>query len=551
MISWIQSTFQQHFKWLFLLLLATVIVSFVFITNTSGGLHQAAQKIPDRPFFDLNLSLAADQQRLMGDTQLSIILQRGSVEGISPDQIEDYAKQRYAAIHLADTLGLPNPTDEEVAAHVRSLGAFAGTDGNFDPKRYADFRDRIKTDPRMTEADVARVMIGDLRFNSYRKLLGGPGYILPADIAEELARGTTKWTLNLATVDASAFTPNIEISDSVLAPWFESNARRFEVPARVSVSAIEFPASQFAAGITLSDSDLRAAYDANPARFPAEDKALTGDAAFAAVRTKVETTLRAERASRAALAAASDVAVKLIEQSVKLADLPAFLDQNKLTLIDAGLVGPGTAPASLGGPAASAKLAPATQRLTAGAPYSDPVPTPSGAALLVWRDTVAAHTPALAEVRTQVVAAYREAEQRRLFNAAGRQLRTATQAALAAGKPFADAAKSAAPAAGLKVEVKAIPAFSLTNPPKDLDYTVYGAIEKLSQGGLSEFVTTRGSSGILVHVQEKATPPADTASAEYKNLQSRLGDFLSSRLAASLLETTASAELAKSAPAQP
>ena len=551
MISWIQRTFQQHFKWLFIILLGTVIVSFVFITNTSGGLHQAAPKIPDRPFFDLNLSSAADQQRLMGDTQLSIILQRGSVEGISPDQIEDYAKQRYAALHLAEAVGLPNPTQEEIAEHVRSLGAFRGTDGKFDAKRYADFRDRLKTDPRMTEADVARVMLGDLRFATYRKLLAGPGYVLPADIVEELARSSTRWSLALATVDSNAFAPSIEISDTTLVPWFEANARRYEIPARVSVASVEFLSSQFSAGLTFTDADLRAAYDANPARFPAEDKTLAGDAAFAAVRTKVETALRAERSARAALAAASDLAVKLVEQNVKLADLPAFLAKYNLTLTEAGLVGRDIAPASLGGTAAAAKLAPLTQRLSADAPYSDPVATPAGAALLVWRDTVAAHSPALDEVRTLAIVGYREAEQRRLFNAAGRQFRAAVQTSVAAGKSFTDAVAEAATATSLKAEVKTIPPFTLAAPPKEIDFAIFGALEKLAQGGVSEFITSRGAGGIVVYAVEKTTPPADPASADYTDLRTRLGEFLSSRVAASLLESAATAELAKSTPAAP
>lgn len=552
MISWIQRTFQHHFKWLFLILLGTVIVSFVFITNTSGGLHQAAPKIPDRPFFDLNLASTADQQRLMGDTQLSIILQRGSVEGISPEQIEEYAKQRYAALHLADSLGLPNPSDDEVAAHVRSLGAFQGSDGKFDAKRYADFRDRLKTDPRMTESDVARVMLGDLRFATYRKLLAGPGYVMPADVVEELSRSSTRWSLALATVDAAAFAPSIEISDTNLIPWFSANARRFEIPARVSVASVEFLSSQFSAGLTFTDADLRAAYDSNPARFPADDKTIIApDALFAAVRSKVETTLRAERSARAALSAASDLAVKLIDQNVKLADLPGFLAKNNLTLTEAGLVGRDIAPASLGGTAATAKLAPITRRLSADAPYSDPVSTPAGAALLVWRDTVAAHSPALTEVRTLAIVGYREAEQRRLFSAAGRQFRTAVQASLAKGQPFADAVAAAATAASLKAEVKTITPFTLATPPKDLDSAVFSTLEKLSQGGVSDFITTRGANGILVHAIEKSTPPADPASPAYTDLRTRLGEFLSGRVAASLLEFAAAAELAKSAPAAP
>ena len=37
MITWIQKYFQHHFRTIFGVLLALIIVSFVFITNTSGA----------------------------------------------------------------------------------------------------------------------------------------------------------------------------------------------------------------------------------------------------------------------------------------------------------------------------------------------------------------------------------------------------------------------------------------------------------------------------------------------------------------------------------
>ncbi|MEY4487511.1 MAG: hypothetical protein RIQ79_19 [Verrucomicrobiota bacterium] len=550
MISWIQRTFQQHFKWLFLLLLGTVIVSFVFITNTSGGLHQAGQKLPDRPFFDLNLTVASDQQRLMGDAELSIMLQRGSVEGINTAQIEEYAKQRYAGIHFANKLGLPDPTEADIANHVRNLGAFMGTDGKFDAKRYSDYRDSLKTNPRITEADISRVMLGDVRFAAYRKLLAGPGYVLPAEIVGELGRNTTRWSLAVATIDAAAFSPSIDTSDTKLAAWFTANARRFEIPARVAVAAIQFP-SKPDESLKFTDAELRAVYDANTSRFAAEGQTAGTDAAFAAVRAKVETALRLDRANRAALAAASDVAVKLVEQNIKSADLAAFLIKEKLTLSEVGQIGRDTAPVVLGGQGAVSRLAPIAQRLSADAPYSDPVPTPSGAALLVWRDNIAAHSPSLEEVRAPVLSAYRAAEQHRLFNEAGQTLRAAVQAALTAGKPFADAVTAAATAAGLKADIKTIAPFTTAEPPKDLDYSVFGALDKLAQGGLSQFITTRSANGVLVQVVEKSTPSADPTSSAYIELKERLNNYLGAQAAASLLADSASAELAKSAPVAP
>ncbi len=192
MISWIQRTFQQHFKWLFLLLLGVVIVSFVFITNASSGLGSGGQpKIPDRPFFGINLSKVEDSRPLIQDAQLSLFLQRSPNQPEpSPSEVEQYALQRHLALHLADQLGLatPAPDSPEVAAHIQTLGHFTGANGSFDPKAYSAFIDSLKVNPRLTEGDIARVILDDIRAQAYQKLLAGPGYVLASDLAEQLGR---------------------------------------------------------------------------------------------------------------------------------------------------------------------------------------------------------------------------------------------------------------------------------------------------------------------------------------------------------------------------
>lgn len=166
MISWIQRTFQQHFKAVFIGLLAITIVSFIFTIGAAGGIGRADRTVLKREFFGYNLGSQEDQGRLMGDAALSANLLVGY--GLEGEQVQNYAFQRAASLHLANELGIPAANPEEIAAQIKTLRAFAGQDGQFDPKRYATFRDTLKTNPRLTEADIARVLSDDVRADKVR-----------------------------------------------------------------------------------------------------------------------------------------------------------------------------------------------------------------------------------------------------------------------------------------------------------------------------------------------------------------------------------------------
>lgn len=565
MISWIQRTFQQHFKWLFILLLGAVIISFVLMSNASSGIGDGrARRQPPRPFLGIDLAQAEDMRRLDLDGQLSIYLRFAPQRELAPEQIRQYALLRHATLHLADQLGLPTPTDEQLVAHIRTLRAFANpATREFDPKLYADFGDDLRKNPRgFTEGDASRVIAEDARAAAYEKLLAGPGYVLPSDVVEMLNRRDTVWTLSVATLDGSAYAPAIDTSDAALAAWFETNARRYEIPAAVSVAAITVPAAGFAAQVKLTDADVRAAYDANPARYPAPadvkapeikldpatGKDLAADAAFAAVRPLVEADLRKDRAEKAALHAASDLAVTLLERDVKPDGLPAFLaGRADLALSEIGAVSARSIPAALGGPSAS-EVADEAARLSAARPYSNPVAIPAGAAILVWRENIPARVPALADVRDRAAADRLAAEKRRLFSEAGRAYQTAVAAAIAAGKSFDEAAKSAAPA-GTKAEVKTFKPFSRAGQfPEDFDYSALQAIETLAKGKVSDFYPSGETTGVLVYALDAVAPAVDPASAAYLSVKGDIARSLGQANANALIAAFVDAELAKIAP---
>ena len=130
MISWIQKTFQQHFRAIFAVLLAIIIISFVFTIGAAPGIGRAERQSLERRVFGYNLGSQEDQSRLFGDAALSAQLQAG----FSPEssELQSYAFQRAASLSLADELHIPPTSTQEVSEFIKTLRVFAGQDGQFD-----------------------------------------------------------------------------------------------------------------------------------------------------------------------------------------------------------------------------------------------------------------------------------------------------------------------------------------------------------------------------------------------------------------------------------
>lgn len=552
MITWIQKTFQQHFRTVFAVLLILIIVAFVFTIGAAPGVGNAGTKALNRPFFGLNLGAKEDQEKLFVGAQLSASLQ--GYNGADNEQLYTYALQRYASLALADQLGVPSPTPDEITDHLKTLRAFAGETGEFDAKRYQEFRDQLKLNPRLTEAQVFKVIADDVRAQNLQKLLGGPGYVTGYDVRTQLSRADATWTLAIATVDYASFNPTISINDVELTKYFEDNAARYELPAKVSVSALEIPTAAFVSRVSLSDAEVRAFYDANPARFPKPTTGTTPtvstaspDADFAIVRPQVEAALRDEKARLLAMKAASDIAVDLYENKVPAANVAGYASSRNLAFKTWAPFSRQVGPAEAGG---SPQVAAEAFKLSADRAISDPLTIPTGAAVLVWNETIAARKPLLVEVRAKVAADYTENEKRKRFTEAGRTLRGQLDASLKAGNTLAQAiaALSGAPA---KIEVKTLAPFTLRQPPQDLDYAVYGSLQSLEKGGLSEMAIGTDNKGVFVYAADKKLPDLSETSAAYTEAKTQISQFSAVRNSGDYLREIVQTELAKSeAPAR-
>ncbi len=558
MISWIQKYFQHHFKTVFAVLLGVTIISFIFVINTSSGLGRGDRNVVDRPFFGHNLAMQDDVARFSGDAQLSFSLNpRYDVNGL-----EEFALQRVAALHLADEWHLPTATEAEVTDAIKKSRAFSGPDGNFDAKAYADFRDRLKTTPRgYTEADILRVIQDDVRVAKVEKLLAGPGYVLPADVKNFLSRSDTTWTLGTATLDYKEVKVDAKPTDAELQKFFEQSSFRYEVPPRVAVSYVPFNAAAYVGAIKVTDGEVRAFYDENPARFPkpAEVKPADGktpapaaksdpNADFAAVRAQVEAALKQQRAQQLAVKAASDFALQLFEafknQKPDEAALQAFLARNNLQQKPVAPFSRDNVPAEFGGaPDAAAEAA----KLNAQHFASEAFPIPAGAAIMLWKETQPPRKSLFNEVREKVAADYLEDAKRKKFVELGRTIKAQLEARLKAGDPFDKAAAAVAASAGVKLDAKLLAPFTARTRPADLDPSVFGPLEQLEKGQVSDMVMNPDK-GIFVYAADKKLPDLSESNPRFVETRNQLATYTASQGARAYLDEMVQKELKKSEP---
>jgi peptidyl-prolyl cis-trans isomerase D len=492
-ISWIQRTFQHHFRIVFGVILAVIAIPMIFIYRTGANGGSGDRQAIAQNFFGYDLGSADDRQRLFGDAQISVELQTGS--GSTDDQqLQSYALRRAAALHLADEWHLPAATSGQVTAFIKSLPIFSDKTGQFDPNRYEAFRESLKLDSSLTEGDVARVISEDVRAQAVDQLLGGPGYVLPSDVKAQLVLADTTWTIAVAAVDYKSFDPRIEPTEADLQRYFQANGFRYTIPPRVVADYVSFPTAVF---------------------------------------------------GKLAAKTAADFVYALYEEKVAAgAPFNAWMAAHQRVLKPLPPFSHDAVPAVLGG---SAEVADAAFKLNADRYYSDALTIPGGAAVLIWKETLPASQPMFFDVRAKVLADYLDNEKRQRFVELGRALKSAIEARLRAGDRFPQAAATAA-AGKVKIAVKTPAPFTLLSKPADLDSAAIGALEHLDKGRVSDMVAT-DQQGYIVCALDKKAPDLSETGPLYAQARARLATSIAQMDAGSVLSELVNQELKRSEPA--
>ncbi|MFT3782216.1 MAG: peptidyl-prolyl cis-trans isomerase [Nibricoccus sp.] len=540
MISWIQKYFQKHFRVVFLLVLLAMAIPMVFIYNQSSGIGNAQRRAVSQQFFAHDLNSETDKAIIARDTQISSFLHQQNGDPIF----------RLTALATADQLHIPGPTAGELKDYVKTLPVFMNEKGEFDANEYNRFQ--ANTRKANQEGLVRRVLEDDFRIGRVATLLGGPGYIQPQEVKNQLQRADTSWTLSVATVDYKAFSPTITPGDAELNTYFTANVDRYEIQPQVSVRYALFPAESYLDQVIVNEAELKAFFDANPARFAApakaDDKKPAEAPSFDKVRLQVELAYKLQRATSLAAKAASEFALELYNKKIN-PGTPAFeevIAARKLKLADLPPFSAEEPPAEF---ASSRDFVTQAFKLGKDQLVSDAIQLSNGAVVLFWKDTIPARKPEFAEVKAKVTADVVEEKKRERFVELGKTLRAQIEARLKVGDAFDKAATTAASSANVKVETKTFAPFTLRQPPQDMDRAAYGALEALEKGRVSEMqMNPMTEKGVLVYASDKKLPDLSENNPQYKQVELQIARTNAARNSAEYLREIAETEMAKNAP---
>ncbi len=517
MISWIQHHLIRHGRWIFLTLLAVVIVAFVgTIGNTPGcTTNRSNYQALDYYGYDLN---SERDMRPVG-MRLSLSNELNQLNRNNQQQLSNQMLSRIALLHLAETIGIPALTQEQISSYLQEKPLFRNPTGEFDRDRLTRFIDTIEANPLLPEGILVRVLEEDYRIEQISEALAGPGYVIDDDARLQAQRYQTSLTLSTASIDYASFEPKIDAAQPELEAYYNQNASRYEIPERIQASYLNFKAETYLLQVgTLEEDALREHFIANRARFVEAHEAATTDAdadadaekpavKFEDVRDAVGTDLRKAQANRLANEAAQNFAYELYNKSIprESAAFNTALNSAGLELIPVEAFSTRDI-AARGLPAEMLRSA---FTLSEARYFSDPYPLEDGFGVLIYQARLPVELPPFEAVAERVKTDYAAEEKRRLFYEKGVELKKEIEAQLAEGASFADAA------AKLELKVEDFESFKISEAPQNLNRSALQSAMELKAGEVSPMLQT-GASGMIVYVAKRAVPeiPSDDATLQ-------------------------------------
>lgn len=505
-ITWLQSSTQKHHRLIFGFLLVVVAVSFVFYTGTG----------PSNPTFRgetkyLGVDLGNRRAIERFDDGLRIFGFRADGERRTYEICLAIARR-----HLADSLEIPAPSADAVQARVREL-LTRGTGGKVDPKQWEAFVSGLQAelgcDRPEALARLEAVVEDVLRWETASELLAGPGHASPAEVRRALEEMGTRWTVEVAGLDADAFNPSFPDDLAKARSHFAANAERHRIPANLTVKAVTFPASAPRKRAVTDEEIQTHAYN-----FAQELGIAEGKVTEEAARRKDEIAARvlAREAVQEDCANLSDLLAQrfpILDKAPAAADLAAWVAAQKGVVRELPAFSVGDEPSVPGIPASAIRAASGLAESAAW--HTEFYPTQGGAVALFVVARTPSRLPSFEEVQAAALADWRASERARLLLLRAKEAGVALSKSLAAGKSLAEAAKEA----GLAVLPSPAP-FLATEIPEPVRGTTVSTLSALSEAGVGKVtdgIRVAGGDFVYLLPTKREAAPVDPASEAFRN----------------------------------
>lgn len=504
MITWMQTALQKHLKTIFILLLAIIIISFVFTIGAAPGIRGVENEVPEIKFYGVNLTSERELRPYQEAAMLSSILDFG-VPPHSEQQMTIMLLSRIYLLHVADQLEIPHPNTEVVGEFIKTKRVFHDNKGGFNVEIYNNFLEYLDKNPKSGRVVLAKTLDQDYRINQVRSILAGPGYVQHEEAVIMLQAYDTEWNVILASMDLTQFKPEVKATQEQLKEYFEHNKDHYTVEAKVTAELISFAAKDFLHKVEVpSDADVKAYFEMHQATYATKG---VPSPTFESVAEKVKQDYMLSKAKEYAAEEGNQFAVKLFENKIQ----HPSEDFNKLYK-ESGAKSTKVGPYGVSDLQKLSSTIPVEGlmlafNLTKENYFSDVFLTKDGAALLLIDEKMEPREPKFEEVVNAVRQDYNDNERNQLLadhvKSIEEQLKTASKTA----------AEFDAKAKELKLTVQLFEKLSLKETSDKFPQPLFVYLNKLHGNEVSPFVKL-GNTGYILFLKDRVVPSQEDVKGE-------------------------------------
>ena len=429
MITWLQNATGKHHRLIFGFLLVVIVVSFVFYGFAGRG---ALTGGPAYMYQGVNLNDPAVRKRFNDAVFF------GQMTGQRMDS--NGLVQRVAELALADALGIPAPSAVDIRRIAREKTAAADSKSNDGLNKFLEFAGKqLDTSDLDVRARFETYINDAWRIEKARAAVGGNGHVTASQIKRILDRQRTKWTVDVATLSAAGFKPDVKVDEAKVKEAFIANVEDYRLPARVAVTAVTI-ASNVADTAPVSDDEIINMGYNQAEKFKFETGKVKEQAL--ARRAELEKLVRAERAITNLAGQVSDELAEKFPIDAAKADskeLAAWIKAKNAKITTLPAFDVTAAPSVAQVPAEALRVA---GELTEKEWRTEVYRSEAGATFILLNQRTPDRLPTFDEAKTKAVEAWKKSQFNRLFAEEASKLTKAIQADVAAGKSFTDSAKA-------------------------------------------------------------------------------------------------------------
>ena len=509
MISKFHRLIQSRLLWASFL----IIVIFTFIvwgttmpSTESQQDAQAAGTLNGEP---------VDQQTFRSaymNSYLSVILALGRSFNITPQidtQLREAAWQRIIAIDEAKKMGL-NATDDEIAQAIQQQPIFQTEDKRFSLQGYkqfiGDFLSQLGINEKMFEGYIREEII----LQKTRGILGQGLLVAPLDVRRTFSSVSDRFKIQYVTIGQSLVSNEVKVTEADVKAFFEKDPTAFTIPEKARVKFVRFSVVPQIPKAKVTPEEVEQYYNDNLDEFLKDTNtvAATTNLLETISRYKAREEVKQEISNKLIRDAAVDLTVDkalafidllsdsrertaisfeaAAEQSgVPVEEPEPFTQAEEVAKVDAGL---------------EFNQAAFALSIDADSNFSEPVKGEDYVYVLALVEKIAPRVPTFDEVASRV-RPYAEMQAiSDALSAKAQAVRDAADAALKAGKTFADGVKS------FDITPVTSEEFTASTGPTTNDYSevLMRGIMTMNQGELSELLPA--DDAILIAFVETRTP---------------------------------------------